>query len=34
LPPDDQTRIQHMIEAAETAGNFVSGRARADLDSD
>jgi uncharacterized protein with HEPN domain len=34
LPPDDQTRIEHMIEAAETACNFVSGRARADLDSD
>jgi uncharacterized protein with HEPN domain len=34
LPPDDQTRIQHMIGAAETACNFVSGRARADLDSD
>jgi uncharacterized protein with HEPN domain len=34
LPPEDQTRIRHMIEAAETACKFVSGRLRGDLDSD
>jgi uncharacterized protein with HEPN domain len=34
LPPDDLTRIGHMIEAAETALGFIAGRARADLDTD
>jgi uncharacterized protein with HEPN domain len=34
LPPEDRTRILRMIEAAETARNFVSGRTRADLDTD
>jgi uncharacterized protein with HEPN domain len=34
LPPEDRTRILHMIEAAETARDFVSGRTRADLDTD
>lgn len=34
MPPEDRTRILHMIEAGETAVAFISGRARADLDSD
>ena len=34
MSPDDQTRIRHMIEAAETACQFVSDRARHDLDND
>jgi len=31
---DDRIRVQHMIEAAESALQFVSGRARPDLDTD
>ena len=34
MPPEDRVRVLHMIEAAETALNFVSGRQRADLNSD
>ena len=34
MPPEDRTRILHMIEAAESAINFVTGRHGADLDSD
>lgn len=34
MPPEDRIRWQHMIEAAEDAIRFVSGRARADLDHD
>lgn len=34
MPPDDRIRIAHMIEAAETACRFISGRSRADLDTD
>ncbi len=34
MQPEDRVRILHMIEAAETALEFVSGRQRADLDSD
>jgi uncharacterized protein with HEPN domain len=34
MPPEDRIRILHMIEATETALNFVTGRQRADLDSD
>ena len=34
MRPEDRTRIFHMIEAAEAVGEFVSGRVRADLDSD
>jgi uncharacterized protein with HEPN domain len=34
MPPEDRIRLLHMIEAAETAVNFVSGRQRADLNSD
>lgn len=31
---DDRIRLQHMIEAAESALQFVSGRVRSDLDTD
>jgi uncharacterized protein with HEPN domain len=31
---DDAIRVQHMIEAAESALQFVSGRSRPDLDTD
>ena len=34
MPPEDRVRLLHMIEAAETALDFVSGRRREDLDSD
>lgn len=34
MPPDDATRIRHMIEAAEIAQRFVAGRERRDLDTD
>jgi uncharacterized protein with HEPN domain len=32
--PDDQTRLSHLIEAAEKAIAFASGRSRRDLESD
>jgi uncharacterized protein with HEPN domain len=31
---EDETRIRHMIEAADAAGRFVTGRRRSDLDTD
>lgn len=34
MSPDDRWRISHMIEAAEQALSFVSGRCREDLDTD
>jgi uncharacterized protein with HEPN domain len=34
MPPEDRTRILHMIEAAERAANLVTGRRRTDLNSD
>lgn len=34
MPPEDRTRLLHMVEAAEAARSFVVGRQRADLDSD
>jgi uncharacterized protein with HEPN domain len=34
MRPEDRDRILHMIEAAEAARDFISGRVRADLDSD
>ena len=34
MPPEDRIRILHMIEATETALNFITGRQRADLNSD
>ncbi|QQP90150.1 DUF86 domain-containing protein [Skermanella sp. TT6] len=34
MPPEDRIRILHMIEAANTALRFVTGRRREDLDND
>ncbi|MBV8739926.1 MAG: DUF86 domain-containing protein [Alphaproteobacteria bacterium] len=34
MPPEDRARLLHMIEAAEAACGFTSGRVRNDLDSD
>jgi uncharacterized protein with HEPN domain len=34
MPPDDEVRVRHLVEAAETAIRFVDGRTRSDLDDD
>ena len=34
MQPDDLTRVRHMLEAAENARRFISGKSRADLDTD
>lgn len=34
MQPDDRARILHMIEAAEAASRFITGRSRNDLDRD
>ena len=34
MPPDDLTRIRHMVEATEAAIGFIAGRRRSDLDTD
>ena len=34
MRPEDAVRIRHMIDAAESAGRFVAGRDRADIDTD
>ena len=34
MPPEDRIRLMHMIEAAEAACRFASGRSRGDLDTD
>lgn len=34
MPPDDDVRLRHLIDAAETAIRFAARRSRADLDSD
>ena len=34
MPPEDRTRRQHKLEAAQTAGVFIAGRGRGDLDTD
>jgi uncharacterized protein with HEPN domain len=34
MPPDDAIRLRHMFEAARSAQEFASGRARGDLASD
>ena len=34
MPPDDDIRLRHLIEAAETAIRFATDRSRADLDND
>jgi uncharacterized protein with HEPN domain len=34
MTEDDRIRLRHMIDAAEAAARFISGRSRADLDHD
>lgn len=34
MPPEDRVRIGDMVQSAETACGFISGRSRADLDTD
>ncbi|MBA3282959.1 MAG: DUF86 domain-containing protein [Acidimicrobiia bacterium] len=34
MPPDDDVRLRHLVDAAETAIRFTAPRTRADLDSD
>ncbi len=34
MPPDDEVRLRHLVDAAETAIRFASDRSRADLDTD
>ncbi len=34
MPPDDDVRLRHLVDAAERAIRFASGRSRADLDID
>ena len=34
MPPEDRIRLLHMIDAAETALAFITGRHRSELDSD
>ena len=34
MPPDDDVRLRHLVEAAETAIRFLEGRGRSDLDDD
>jgi uncharacterized protein with HEPN domain len=34
MQPDDRVRLLHMIEAIQTAADFVTGRQAADLDTD
>lgn len=34
MPLDDETRIRHLLDAVGSAGRFIDGRRRADLDTD
>lgn len=34
MPPDDDVRLRHLIDAAERAIQFTAGRTRSDLDAD
>lgn len=34
MPPEDRTRILHMIESADAVASFIAGRKREDLDND
>lgn len=34
MRPEDRIRLLHMLEAAEAAIGFITGRSRADLDAD
>jgi uncharacterized protein with HEPN domain len=34
MPPDDEARIRHLVEAASKAVSYAAGRSRSDLDDD
>lgn len=34
MPPDDEIRVRHLVEAASKAVSYAAGRSRADLDDD
>jgi uncharacterized protein with HEPN domain len=34
MPPDDEVRVRHLVEAASKAVSYAAGRSRADLDDD
>ena len=34
MQPEDHVRLRHLVDAASTAGRFVKGRSRSDLDED
>jgi uncharacterized protein with HEPN domain len=34
MPPEDEVRLHHLVDAAQTAARFVDGRQRSDLDED
>lgn len=34
MRPDDQTRVQHMLDATRSVARFIAGRQKADLESD
>jgi len=34
MPPEDEVRIRHLVEAAATAVRFIEGRDRTELDDD
>lgn len=34
MPPEDQIRVSHLVEAASKAVSYSAGRCRADLDDD
>lgn len=34
MRPEDEVRVQHLVDAAATARRFVDGRDRGDLDDD
>ncbi len=34
MRPEDRIRLEHMLDAAQTAQSFLTGRVRSDLDSD
>ncbi len=34
MPPEDDVRLRHLVDAAERAVQFTAGRSRSDLDTD
>jgi len=34
MQPEDHVRLRHLVDAASTAGRFITGRSRSDLDED